>query len=715
MATLVFGALGQALGGPIGAAIGALIGRQADGALFGPSARKGPRLRELEVTLSSYGSAIPRIHGRMRVPGAVIWATELQEHSETQGGGKGAPALTAYSYAANFAVALSSRPITGLGRIWADGKLLRGAAGDLKVGGSLRLYTGAEDQPPDPLIAASEGEARCPAFRGLAYVVFEGLELADFGNRLPALTFEVIADDAVRLGDILGETLDGVAVPEEIAGLEGFAVEDSVGASLATLDPVLPLAFDAAGDTIRVQLADGQGEAVPLGEAAAIGEDDGFDRSTGMSRRRAPPEPQPALVLRYLDVDRDYQPGAQHASGRAGPGEPEVVELPAALVTTTARALVDRMAFQRDRAREHVAWRTCALDAAVAPGTLVRLPDREGTWRVASWEWRDTGVELELVRVGTRALARPALAGEPFAAPVDLPAAPTRLVALELPGSGTLRRAAAVGASGANWSGAALYLDHGDGQLWPLGPAARGRAVVGTTADTLPAGPALLLDRHAHVTVVLDAADQALPNATIGELAQGANLALVGEELVHFARAEPLGDGHWRLSHFLRGVGGTEAMAGTHAPGEAFALVDARLTALDDLAGDGTVVALGRGDAEPVASSIHLAGIGQRPPAPVHGRARRVTTGGLRLSWTRRARGGAPWRDGVDVPLVEEAERYLVTYEQAGTAVRAWTCDTPELGLLSDELAELPAAGTFQIRQQGTHALSRSLAVPLPA
>ena len=70
-----------------------------------------------------------------------------------------------------FAVALASRPIDGIGRIWADGKLLRGAAGDLKAGGTLRLYLGTDHQDVDPLIAAAEGEANCPAFRGLAYVV----------------------------------------------------------------------------------------------------------------------------------------------------------------------------------------------------------------------------------------------------------------------------------------------------------------------------------------------------------------------------------------------------------------------------------------------------------------------------------------------------------------------------------------------------------------
>jgi hypothetical protein len=53
----------------------------------------------------------------------------------------------------------------------------------------MRVHTGAEDQAPDPLIAAVEGDA--PAYRGTAYVVFEDLPLGAYGNRPPQLSFEV--------------------------------------------------------------------------------------------------------------------------------------------------------------------------------------------------------------------------------------------------------------------------------------------------------------------------------------------------------------------------------------------------------------------------------------------------------------------------------------------------------------------------------------------
>src|SRR5206468_12813839 len=106
--------------------------------------RRGPRVGDLTVQTSSYGTQIPRIYGRMRVAGTVVWATDLVE--STQGSGaKGQPDVT-YSYSVSLAVALSSRSAKSIGRIWADGKLLRGAAGEFKLDTQFRFYDGTDDQ-----------------------------------------------------------------------------------------------------------------------------------------------------------------------------------------------------------------------------------------------------------------------------------------------------------------------------------------------------------------------------------------------------------------------------------------------------------------------------------------------------------------------------------------------------------------------------------------
>lgn len=199
MAALVLSVAGATLGGVFGPAgaiagrlAGALAGSFIDRSLFGGDTHsEGPRLADLDVMASTEGAPIARIYGRARISGQLIWATRHEEviSERSGGGGKGLGAsqssTTTYSYFANFAIGLCDGEIGSVGRVWADGKPL-----DL-AGLNFRVYRGGEAQLPDALIVAKEGAGNAPAYRGLAYVVFERLPLADFGNRIPQLSFEV--------------------------------------------------------------------------------------------------------------------------------------------------------------------------------------------------------------------------------------------------------------------------------------------------------------------------------------------------------------------------------------------------------------------------------------------------------------------------------------------------------------------------------------------
>ncbi len=116
----------------------------------------------------------------------------MSTRSDTDAGGKGgAPATstttTTYSYFANFAVGLCEGP----------DRPRRAHLGRRQAARSHRhhvprLYRQRRRRTPDPLIVAKEGADNAPAYRGLAYVVFERLPLENFGNRIPQLSFEVM-------------------------------------------------------------------------------------------------------------------------------------------------------------------------------------------------------------------------------------------------------------------------------------------------------------------------------------------------------------------------------------------------------------------------------------------------------------------------------------------------------------------------------------------
>lgn len=719
MATLVFSALGTLVGGPVGAAVGALIGRAADRAIIGSPVREGARLTELAVSTSSYGQPIARLFGATRAAGTIIWATDLEESSETTGGGKGQPKTRQYSYSISLAVALSSRPILGVGRIWADGNLLRGEAGDLKTGGSLRVHLGHADQAADPLLAAALG-SQCPAHRGLAYAVFEDLELGDFGNRIPALSFEVFADGAgaalaPALAEAAGVPVAGGPAPraEPIAG---FA---HAGGSLAQVFDLLgqaaPLSADAGAAGLTITSDDPAGDPMPLGEPIAW-PDGEFGIRTGA--RQAQGAAQGAGALRYYDSGRDYQPGLQRASGRASLAGERILELPATLAADGARGLVDAIRARAVGSSHRLQIRTAALDPAIAPGAVVAVPE-EGVWRVAAWEWRSGGVELELERRAPALSAAPASdAGNPWRPADRLPAA-TLFDAFELPWDGAgapdvARVHAALAAGPGRWAGAALYVERA-GALIPLGVAGPVRAAMGRLALPLGASPALLFEPAATVEVICEDPEAAFASVDGAALAAGANRLLVGEEIVQFMLAAPLGIGRWRLTGLLRGRGATEceAIAG-HATGAPVCLLDDRLQLVDGATIDTArerLAALGGGDPEPVYAPVRAPGRARRPLTPVHPVALPAPDGGLLLEWTRRARGAWAWRDEVEVPLVEETEGYEVGAGPVDTPLSVWPAAAPTLSLSAGDLAPLASGTTLWVRQIGSHAASPPLAL----
>ena len=90
MTTMILQTAGQMIGGAVGGPVGAMIGQTLgslagsaiDGALFGQTQKRvveGPRLTEMQGLASTEGAPIPRIYGRARIGGQLIWATRFEE------------------------------------------------------------------------------------------------------------------------------------------------------------------------------------------------------------------------------------------------------------------------------------------------------------------------------------------------------------------------------------------------------------------------------------------------------------------------------------------------------------------------------------------------------------------------------------------------------------------------------------------------------------
>lgn len=708
MATIILGTVGQIFGGPIGGLLGTAIGGAIDRSVLGGSGRRREAGRSSNPALQSatFGEPIPIIVGRMRSAGNLIWSSGISERSSTVGGGKrSGPTTTTYSYTASFAVGLVAGRIAGVGRIWADGKMIRTSDGTFLTPIVMRLHDGDADQAIDPLIAAAQGLDGTPAFRGMAYAVFEDMPLADFGNRIPNLTFEIIADD---------ESIDAGMAIERIAaksGYRGLAVTGSyprltghmVGRAGTLAEAIAPLltiadAAIASGDSLAVITPADTGAVIPAeaGDARRPG-----DNLRPERQRRASADAQPGcLELAFYDTDRQYQPGLtriRHASRPAVDHR----SIASAMTADDARRLAIDLLAAGEAARfeqtVRLPWRW--LDLRV--GDTVTIGAVPGLWRIQERRFENFIVHLDLVRMRGSVQASTALRQQQLAlrgvgldAPeattliaANAPSGATQIHVLDLPALPgdvfeTPRLWLAANSTSEHWrrAGIAVSLDAG-ASYTPVGTIVGG-TVIGSVLTTLAPASADVWDRFSSVEVELLTDRDWLEPRSEAAVFAGGNLALIGNELVQFADVEAVAPQRFRLRHLLRGRRGTEAAIGGHNAGERFILIDpARMLAfdppLDCLGRRLHFVGLGHGDADmpPVAEVV--GGMALRPLSPVRLQVRRLAQGFL-ITWVRRSRSGYGWHDFVDAPIGEAAEAYTLVLSLDGRVVQTQNVDRPE-------------------------------------
>lgn len=677
--------------------------------------RKGPRLGDLSVQTSSYGSMVPRIYGTMRVAGTVVWATELKEESAFQGDGKSGPETVAYTYSASFAVALSSRPAARIKRIWADGKLLRGAAGDFKVSTGFRFYPGSEGQEVDPLIASVEGVERTPAYRGLALAVFEDLQLAEFGNRIPSITFELEADDdGIELGALLADASGRIIRSADARRLVGYAAH---GKDVS--DAVAPLveAFDVELREQEGALQSPDDHTVRILAEDDLGADADIGGSPRIERSQVPATSLPsALTLNYYDPVRDYQAGQARASIPSVSRVARQMLLPCALDANEAKGLAGTQIARTWATRERLTLRLPAQHCGLSPGMLVRVPGAPGDWVIDQASLERFVVRLVVRPAWKSAEARIADPGRGLPQP-DIVAAPTALALFDLPepdsGQPTLHLAAA-SPSGA-WRPVPISIAVNG--VITTGQSAPAEAILGETLTALSTGQAALMDLAGQVDVRLANVDHWLQARDDVALAAGANLAMIGDEAIQFGSVQPIGEGRFRLSRLLRGRRGTEwAMAG-HAAGEPFVLLESGSlrpipVPIEMMGGLVSVTAHGRGDgSDPNAVSRAANGEALRPLSPAHLAAVRESGGSLIVHWVRRSRQGWAWLDEVDIPLDPQMQGYRVKLSGAAATIER-SSTVEQVTISAPEVATMGAGPiTIDVRQVGPMALSHEATI----
>jgi hypothetical protein len=139
-----------------------------------------------------------------------------------------------------------------------------------------------------------------------------------------------------------------------------------------------------------------------------------------------------------------------------------------------------------------------------------------------------------------------------------------------------------VGISGASeaWTGAFVELSRDGGTSYPENITASVGCIMGTLTTVLPTHNRYYPDDKNVLTVELLRSDSELVAASLTEMMNRTNLAIVGNELINFSEAVEISPNIWEVSYLLRGRKGSGIIQ--HEIGERFVLLDrSRLSFID--------------------------------------------------------------------------------------------------------------------------------------
>ena len=752
-------AIGFAIGGPTGALYGAQIGGllgagfdvlTADGQQF-----QGPKIADRSVQLSAYGVPIPLIYGpENRDAGNVIDSSDLieTEHVE-ESGGKGGPSTetTTYSYHVHAAVHLSARTSSRLGRVWCNSKQIFDYADTTNftistnsdgftatpkasvgaVFSVLRFYKGTSTQSPDPTLESLRGAGNAPGYINSTYFVIDTLQVADFGNALPNIEVELVADDSITLGEVIKD-IGTRCGTEIIAGrfsqtLRGFGIKADGPGSAALVPLGIAYDFDLAeqhGQLRALPRGGALSAALDIGDLGAHEVQAGGASAGGPSSSSGGPggnaggRPEvirfnhkgtsqlpSRAVVNYIDPALDFLSNSQPAERIEGAADNNLTyELPVTLTASEARVVADRMLWEAWAARKTAVTSVSDRWIGLDPARLVTLPVAgEAIPHKITRALRGANgvIEIEARYEDREVYSSTAVAMEgPTPTGTLKLAGPTTWQAMDMP----IGRAtddndgfywAATGAE-AGWRGARIHRSSDTGSSYNLMSAVSVRAKIGDVASALGAGAARFFDRGNTIRVVLVRSTDTLESVSRDRILNGANAFWLGPttgaggEVIQFLTATLISAGTYDLTNLLRGRLGTEHAIAGHGTDERFVLLNGAIGRSDFGLGDWNDARLYK--AVSVLTSIDDAsailftntGEGKRPLSVMHPRGTRPATGSpldydLTGTFRRRSRIFGPGLGQGDPPLGEDSEAYEIDIldSPGGTVLRTISVANP--------------------------------------
>jgi hypothetical protein len=694
------------------------------------SAQDGPRLDNLSAAGGEYGVAMPRVYGEaVRLTGIFMAQDDIvetehtvEDYSELIGAATGAlegfmlggpvgaaigavaggllgfamPDQHYYTYSDTFALLLSDRlgddPIEGLAKLWASGKRLFATGesailaetfdadghlimrkwGQNRYFKSLTLYAGNTAQGVDPVLAGAVAEDGGYPF--ICYIVVEDLQLAQFGNSVPAIEGQLTVKTGQSLADAaeLICAASGIAPEQDMSStaladklLRGYSV-DQASTCWDALKPLLPAfgvdAAEVAGQIRFNRRSQALRATIPLEEmgAHAAGESPPglFDFKRG-GDLALPLE----TSVTFVDPARDYLPNTATSSRSEGDARSNVsVSLPLVLSADEGASAAALMHWDAWLGRTALGFSlTDTWRPEVGLAYAIPVGDQYVPYRLTRALRGVNGI-TEVEAASDEAVTYSAVvAGTSGTLPDDGESTlfpDTRVILIDMPITADVHDDygfyVAMGAGAPYWTRGAVQMSSDGVNFVTLFDVAQSCPAMGDVTGTLAAGATDglddTLDTTSVLTVVLLHDGMEMVSVTDAQLDAWANFAFVGAdgqgEYLQFKTATKIAPKTWELTDLRRGRKGTDWAIGLHGAGEEFALLghDGVFRAIySDTSQWGTPLTF-RGvtlHQEPEDADERVftnTGEGKRPYSPVVVEGSWDGSNNLTISWTARSR-----------------------------------------------------------------------------
>jgi Gene Transfer Agent (GTA)-like protein/putative tail protein len=476
----------------------------------------------------------------------------------------------------------------------------------------------------------------------------------------------------------------------DVSALYGMVpgyVIDSVGDARSALQPLmLRYGFDAIerDGVLKFVMRDARG-AMKLARDD-LAETDELDGLWEYSRE-AEAELTGRVRVRFVQAGADHDVVSEEAI--LASDETHAVsqtDLPMAMTRSVGRQVAERWLTETRVSRDRLRLALPPSRLVLGAGDVIRLDESPSAalYRIDRVEQSDLQL-IEAVRIEPSVYTPSEMADDDPAVQAFVAPTPVLPLFLDLPlmTGDEIPHAPHVAVTAKPWPGTVAVYGSGEDQDYALNRVIAAQSTIGVLETPLHRARPGMWEQAGPLQVRLLSGE--LQSLSPEAVLNGGNLAAVGQgdsgnwEVLQFADAEMIAPDTYWLSQRLRGQLGSDGLMPDVWPvGSWFVLLDGMPGQLDlasaqrRIARHFRIGPARRGYDDP--SYVHhveaFDGNGLRPYAPCHLRVQGAVGQDLVFSWIRRTRiDGDSW-DGVEVPLGEESERYLVRVLQDEAVLR---------------------------------------------